>query len=136
MTITVTLTDPLQLAGAQAATDAFNAATSPNADGTPATPITAQQYVQQAMERAALSWRDQYAVDRVTSGAFVLRFTQAEYDAISTAAQTDPAVAGFMQRVNESPFVWLGSAEVQQAMAYVVSLGLVTQARADEVLAY
>lgn len=128
MSITVTITSDRQLAGAAAAAAA--------SVGEGDTPPTAEAYLQSILEGACESYRNQFGVDRITSSAFVLRFTSAEYAAIRTAAETDSALAAFVARLDAEPYVWLASDEVQQAMAYVVASNLVTQARADEILTY
>lgn len=120
MSITVTVTDPALLAG-------VNAKASQQGKDS-------QTFLQDFVIGSCHAFRDEFALDRITSAAFVFRFTEAEYAAVK--ASSDPVVQGFIARLDTEPFVWLGSDEVQQAMAYVVTLGLVTQARADAILAY
>jgi len=110
-----------------------------DADGnvvTPAVTKTSEQFLADFLNGSCAAWRDQLALDRITAAAFILRFTQAEYSGVVAAAETDPVVAGFVARLSSEPYVWLGSAEVQQGMAYAVGAGLLTQARADAILAY
>lgn len=121
--ITVTINDPLIEA-------AFAAAAENDGDA------DAQANVEKLVNAAGRSYRDQFAVDRITASAFVLRFTQAEYAALVAAAEDDPIIAGFVARIEAEPYVWLGSDEVKQGMAYIVGAGLVTQSRADAILAY
>lgn len=126
MTITVTITDKLQEAGANAA---WIAAGNPDQ-------ADAQAYLQAVLESACLSYASQFSVDRVTSGDFVLRFKADEYAAITTAAETDTAVAGFLSATRETPTVRLADDRVTQGLAYLVAQGLLAQERADEAAFY
>ena len=121
--ITVTITDKLQEAGATAAAIDTGAE-------------SAQSYLQSVLESACLSYASQFSVDRVTSGEFVLRFTGEEFTAITEAAQTDESVAGFLAATRAHPTVRLADPVVAGGLAYLVSQGLLTQARADEVAFY
>jgi hypothetical protein len=123
MSITITITDALQEAGAAAAAAATGAA-------------SAQEYLQARTEELCTGYVNAYRVGTISSGEYVLRFTAAENAAITTAGETDPVVAGMLARVRESAEVVLYSDEVQQGVAYLVSEGLLTQARADAILAY
>lgn len=123
--IQVTITSKRQLAGIAAAAAA----------STEEAPVTPEQYLQRVVEAAAESYRDHFAVDRITSSDFILRLAP-EFAAITAAAATDEVIAGFITRVRSEAFVWLASDEVQQGAAYLVAANLLTQQRADEVLAY
>lgn len=127
--ITITITDTLQQQGAQAATNLFNQAN-------PDQYLTAEQYCQMVMSGACASYADQFKVGIISSGAFVLRFLPAEYAAIEAAGATDPIVAGFMARVIESTEVVLYAPEVVDGLGYLVAQELLTQERADAILAY
>jgi hypothetical protein len=132
--ITITITDPLREAGIAAAAAAYNAA-QPETDP-PTAPLTAQQYAQMVMDGASMSYVTQFRVGTISSGDYVLRFTAAENAAIVAAGATDPIVAGLLARVRESADVVLYSDEVQQGVGYLVSQGLLTQARGAEILAF
>lgn len=119
--IVITISDKLQLAGAGAAAVNAGAASS-------------QAYLQAVVEGACLSYRDAYAVDRITATDFIYRFTAQEFADIN--ASSDPVVQGFVAEVKAAPYVWLGSQQVIDAMNYCVAQGLVTQVRADEILFY
>jgi len=121
MSITVTISERLQLAGAGAAAVAAGAAST-------------QAYLQQVLEGACLSYRDQFAVDRVTSSDFIYRFTPAEFSAINSSS--DPVLQGFVAEVKAAPYVWLGAQQVIDGVNYCVAQGYLTQARADEILFY
>jgi len=127
--ITVTISDTLREQGVQAAANAFNAAN-------PDQWVSAEGYLQQVVDSAALSYANQFKVGVISSGAFVLRFTPAEYGGIETAAQTDPIIAGFLARVTESNEVVLYAEEVTMGLDYLVAQGLLTAERAAEILAY
>jgi hypothetical protein len=123
--ITVNITSDRQIAGVEAAAAAAS---------TEDAPVTAQEYLQRIVEGACESYRDTFAVDRITSSDFIFRFTAAEFAGLN--ASSDPIVQGFIAQVKSEPFIWLGSDEAQQGMGYVVMQGLLTQARADAILAY
>ena len=127
--ITVTISDTLREQGCQAAANAFNAAN-------PDQWVSAEEYLQSVIDSAALSYANQYKVGVISSGAFVLRFTPSEYAGIETASITDPIIAGFLARVQESNEVVLYADEVTQGLGYLVAQGLLTAERAAEILAY
>lgn len=97
---------------------------------------SAQAYLQARVEALCNDLVSAYAVGIISSGEYVLRFTVAETAAITTAAATDPLIAHSLDRVRESKEVVLYSDEVQQGVGYLVAQGLLTQARAAEILAY
>ena len=121
MSITVVISERLQLAGAGAAAVSAEA-------------VSTQDYLQQILEGACLSYRDQLAVDRVTSSDFIYRFTAQEFAAINTS--TDPVLQGFVTEVKAAPYVWLGAQQVIDGVNYCVATGYLTQVRADEILFY
>lgn len=122
MTITVTISDQLELAGIGAAAVSAGA-------------VSSQAYFQQVCEAAAMSYRDQFAVDRITSSAFVMRFPTDAYSAILAAAPSDPVLDGFVQAVDAAPYVWLGAQQVIDGVNYCVPT-YITQAQADTILFY
>ena len=121
MSITVTISERLQLAGAGAAAVAAGA-------------VSTQAYLQQMLENFCLINRDSFAVDRVTSSDFIYRFTAQEFAAIN--ASTDPVLQGFVAEVKAAPYVWLGAQQVIDGVNYCVTKGYLTQARADVILFY
>lgn len=70
-----------------------------------------------------------------TAFQFLLRFTEAEREAFRVAAATDSAVADFMQLCTAASQVEANHPMTIAGMDYLVAEGLLTQARADEVLA-
>jgi hypothetical protein len=134
--ITVVIDNAVREAGIAAAAAAYNAALPAPPEGeTPAT-LTPEQYAQMVMDGAAESYVRQFKVGTISSGEYVLRFTAAENAAITAAAETDPLIAGLLARVRESAEVVLYAPEVVQGVGYLVAQSLLTQARADAILAY
>lgn len=72
---------------------------------------------------------------RWTAFQFLLRFTEQEREAFRVAALTDGKVADFIQLCGAASEVEANHPMTIAGMAYLVSEGLLTQARADEVLA-
>jgi hypothetical protein len=70
-----------------------------------------------------------------TAFQFLLRFTEAEREAFRVAAATDSTVADFMQLCTAASQVEANHPMTIAGMDYLVSEGLLTQARANEVLA-
>ena len=136
MSISITISDPFHLAGVQAAVDKFNAAQQPDEEGNEPTPLTAEEYLSARIGDICMSYAKSNNIGIISSGEFVLRFTSEENAAIKVAADANEELAAYLARVRESPSVVLYSDEVQQGIAMLVSLGLITQARANEVLAY
>ena len=135
MSLNITITSARQIAGATAAANAHNAARPTDENGDPVgDALTAEQYLQRVLSGACESYRDAYAVDRITSSEFIYRFTAAEMAGINASA--DPVVQGFVAQVRSESHVWLASDEVAAGMAYAVGAGLLTQARADAILTY
>jgi hypothetical protein len=123
--ITVTLSNPRHIAGATAA---WRANPGEYAD------VTA--YVQAAIERVADSWVESTSVDQISVGEFVLRFTGAEFAAITAAAGTDANVAAILATLRAQDSVRLGSVDAVNGIAYLVAAGLLTQQRGEDVLRY
>lgn len=69
-----------------------------------------------------------------TAFQFLLRFTEAERAAFRDEAATDPKVADFMLLCGAASEIESTHPMTVAGMDYLVSAGLLTQARADEVL--
>lgn len=69
----------------------------------------------------------------VDTGTWILRFTPLEFQAIS--ASTDATVQQFMYALNHTTQVDLNSAPLINGVAYIVSISLLTAARAAVVMA-
>lgn len=126
--ITVTLSSQRHIAAATAA----YIATIP-LDGEPPY-ASVDAYVQAAIERVADSWVESTKVDRITVADFILRFTPAEYAAITSSA--DPHVVAILAHLRSRDSVRLGSADAVNGIAYLVAAGLLTSERGAEVLHY
>jgi hypothetical protein len=128
--ITATITNPRHIA---AATAAYRA-TIPVEGEPPYASVEA--YVQSALERVADSWIETTKVDQISVGEFILRFTPAEFAAITAAAATDANVAAILATLRAQDSVRLGSTDAVNGIAYLVAAGLLTAERAAEVLHY
>lgn len=91
-------------------------------------------YVQAAIERVAESWVETTRVDQISVGDFALRFTGAEFAAITSSA--DPNVIAILATLRARDSVRLGSADAVNGIGYLVSAGLLTAERGAEVMAY
>lgn len=69
-----------------------------------------------------------------TAYQFLLRFTAAERAAFRAAAAGDPAVADFQQLAQAAQEIVADDPMTVAGMDYLVSIGLLTRARADEIL--
>lgn len=132
MTITVTLTNPRQIAAARAAW----IATIPADPEAPWPYATVDAYVQAAIERVAESWRDSLRTDAIPTAAFIRRIPPAAYAAIVAAAEQSPELQAYLARLDQEPRVWLGADETIAGVGALVAAGLLTQAEADALLAY
>jgi hypothetical protein len=70
-----------------------------------------------------------------TSYEFLNRFTAEERASFRAAATTDAAVADFIQLASAAQLILNNDSVTVAGMNYLVSVGLLTQARADEILA-
>jgi phytoene dehydrogenase-like protein len=132
--ITVQLTSKRHIAAATAAYLASIPTTNPPT--TVGTGGSVQGFVQAAIEQYADQLRDSHAPDRISTAEFLMRFTAPEFDALKTAAVSDPIASGLLARLSAEPNVWLGSDEVQQGIGYLVAAGLLTAERGAAVLHY
>jgi len=130
MTITVTITNPRHIAGVNAA---YQATIPTDPEATPPY-ASAQDYAQQNVERLAESWAETTGVDRIPVSAFVRRFPGPVMDAVNASA--DPTVAAILAQLDVVQTVRLGHPTTVNGVGYLVSVGLLTQAQADVVLAY
>jgi hypothetical protein len=69
-----------------------------------------------------------------TSFEFFQRFTPAERASFRAAAQTDAMVADFAQLAGAAQEILNNDPTTVAGMDYLVSVGLLTRARADEIL--
>jgi hypothetical protein len=69
-----------------------------------------------------------------TAYEFLLRFTSAERTAYRAAAQTDDLIADFMSLAQAAQEIISDDPTTIQGMNYLVSVGLLTQQRRDEIL--
>lgn len=90
--ITATLTTTRHIAGATAA---YQATIPSDPEATPPY-ASVDAYVQAAIERVADSWVESTKVDQISVGDFILRFTPAEFAAITGAAVNDANVAAIL----------------------------------------
>lgn len=130
--ITVTLVNKRHIAAANAA---YTATIPADPEQTPPY-ASVDEYVQAAIERVAESWRNTTQSDRISTAEFLMRFTPTEFADLKQAAVTDPIAGGLMTSLSNRPDVWLGSDEAQQGVGYLVTVNLLTAARAEAVLAY
>jgi len=128
--ITATLTTTRHIAGATAA---YQATIPSDPEATPPY-ASVNAYVQAAIERVAESWAETTGVDRIPVSAFVRRFPGVVMDAVKASA--DPNVAAILAQLDAVTTVRLGHPTTTQGVGYLVSVGLLTQAQADVVLAY
>ncbi len=130
--ITAQLTNPRHLA---AATAAYLATIPTDPEVTPLY-ASVEAYVQAALERVADSWVETTKVDQISVGEFVLRFTGAEFAAITAAADSDANVAAILATLRARDSVRLWSVDAVNGIAYLVASGLLTSERGAEVLRY
>jgi hypothetical protein len=95
-----------------------------------------QAWLHGVIDAACHSYRDQYRTDALRTAVFIRRIPPAKYAGILAAAEQVPELAAYLARLDESDWVWLGSAETQGGVAALVGLGLLTQADADALLHY
>jgi hypothetical protein len=69
-----------------------------------------------------------------TTHDFLLRFTTEERAAARAAALTDPIIADFQQLSQVVPSIDNTNPETVQGMQYLVSAGVITQQRYDEIM--
>ena len=69
-----------------------------------------------------------------SSFEFLNRFTPAERASFRAAAQTDAAIADFAQLATAAQEILNNDPVTVAGMDYLVSVGLLTRARADEIL--
>lgn len=70
----------------------------------------------------------------ITKLAMITRFTDAEYTGILAAAKTDVEVQGWLDRFYAANTINLDDYRTVSGMDLLVSKGLITQARANEIL--
>lgn len=98
-----------------------------------ATPKTDHEYLSVVLDGVLKSYQDQYI--RITGGAFLLRFPPGKIDTIKAAAASNAQLADYIAEVEANPYVYTGSTLVRGGIAMLVQAGLMTQAKADVILA-
>ena len=125
-TLNITAT-AVQYKGLEAVTAKHNATLDAEA-----TPLTPEQYAQEAFGKALDSYADN--VLTIPSSAFVMRLTTEEITNIMTAAQVDAEVKKFVDRVLSEPRVRLTYEPVVEGLNAVEAAGLIGPGRAAEIL--
>ena len=95
-----------------------------------------QAWLQSVIDAACFSYRDQYRTDALRTAVFIRRIPPAKYAGILAAAEQVPELSAYLARLDESDWVWLGSAETQGGVAALVAMDLLTQGEADALLYY
>ena len=70
----------------------------------------------------------------ITKLAFLNKFTMQERIIISSTRKTDPIVEDIMTLLDIAEEINLDDKDTQQGVAYLVSIGLITEQRAQEIL--
>lgn len=132
--ITVSLTDPRHIAAANVMYLATIPIQTNPEDPIPAPYANVTEYVQARLNSVGQSWAETTKVDVISVADFILRFTGAEFAAIT--ASTNPNVIGILATLRGRQDVRLGSADAINGIAYLVAIGLLTQERGSAILAY
>ena len=107
----------------------------PDVDPNSVLALAAQRLQAQLDEAAAVSAAATVGPLPLSPAQFMARFTQAERIAIRDARKTDPILDDFFDLAQSATFgLDITSADVQQGVQYLVSKGLITSARATEIL--
>jgi hypothetical protein len=120
--ITVVITDPLVVDGLIEGA---------NRNGT-----TAEEIALTILSRQGQMYAELYGVGITTSAAFMARFTSAEYAAVMSAAQTPGDVQDQLNLLISEPTVNYHDPRVVTGLGILVTAGLLTAARAEDLLAY
>lgn len=97
---------------------------------------TAEAIATELLTNQGNSYADLFHIGRVTSAAFVLRFSPEEYAAITAAASGHPEVAGYITQLCQQPYVSLTDPRLQPAMQAMADAGLIDTSRVDAILSY
>jgi hypothetical protein len=124
-TITVT---PYQAAGLAKAVEEFN-----SVEG--GIQVTPETYLSMRVAGVLDSYAAAFDIGSMTSFAFARRFTTNEYEAIMSAAQVNEAVAGYVERLKQSPTVNVTHDECIQGVLALEAAGLIGPGRSAEILA-
>lgn len=95
---------------------------------------TAQELASMLWNTSMLRFDPKHSV--VSKLDFLGRFTVTERIGIRNTAKTDAVVEDFMDLLNKAEHVDLASANTIAGLGYLVSIGLITAARRDAILAY
>ena len=95
-----------------------------------------EQFVSEFLEAQGKQYAGIFKIGTFPAAAFVLRFTTDEIIGIRAAAESDENVAALLAQLGSEPFVAVDDPRVGPGVAYLVVAGLLTQERADAVLAY
>jgi hypothetical protein len=97
---------------------------------------TADAIATELLTNQGNSYADLFQIGRITSAAFVLRFSPEEYAAIMAAAPERPEVAGYITQLCQQPYVPLTDPRLQPALQAMAVAGLIDAGRVDAILAY
>lgn len=97
---------------------------------------TAEAIATELLTNQGNSYADLFHIGRVTSAAFVLRFSPEEYAAITAAASSHPEIAGYITQLCQQPYVPLTDPRLQPALQAMAGAGLIDTSRVDAILSY
>lgn len=97
---------------------------------------TPEDFVLQFLRDQGKSYATSYRVGTFPSSGFILRVQPAEYQAIVTAAQTDPNVAALLAELAVEPFAAVDDPRIGPGLDYLVAVGLLSAERRTELLSY
>lgn len=98
--------------------------------------FTATALASQILQAEAYRYADLYPVGKLTSAAFVARFTPVEFGSILAAAQQDQQVGELVAELTNSPYVVLDDPRLAPGLALLVGAGLLAAERVPEILYY
>lgn len=130
--ITVVINDRRLLAGVQAA---WLAGRPQDEESQLYYPRSPQEWLQQVVEAACRSYRDQYGPDKINVADFIIRAPDV-FSRVAQDSSNDPVLTALLARLRSEAYVWLESDEVRQGVQYLVQRGYITPEQAQNLLAY
>lgn len=79
-------------------------------------------------------WKISAIDQRITRLAFINRFKMEEWIKLDTAAESVPTIKYFLMQVNAARYIDLGREDVQMGVHLLAANGMLTEARATEIL--
>lgn len=98
--------------------------------------VSLTDFVATVLTEAGVGYADLLRVGRITSAAFIQRFSVQEYNGILGASESSLAIKKLIEDLVKEPEITLDDPRLQNGLQVLVAAGLLAESRVEELLAH